>query len=225
VQAVAIAADATDAAQVEASFVAAAAQLGQEPSIVVSTVGGGGVASDGSTRNGGTDIEGSPLTQLAHEEPWETTMRILSVTQFSAHHCCKAAARHMIAGGRGGSIIVVGSVMAEFCHATSSAYTTSKCAIRKLGEIMSRELAPEGIRVNVLQPGHIATANETAYMDEEARVSHGRRIPLGRMGRGDEIGEACAFLCSAGASYITGATLTVDGGYGVALDLQAPPDI
>jgi NAD(P)-dependent dehydrogenase (short-subunit alcohol dehydrogenase family) len=87
------------------------------------------------TRNGGTDMDGKPRTELAHEESWETTLRILSVTQFSAHHCCKAAARHMIAGGRGGSIIVVGSVMAGFCHPSSSAYTTSKCAIRKLGEV------------------------------------------------------------------------------------------
>ena len=125
-------------------------------------------------------MDGRPRTELAHEESWETTMRILSVTQFSAHHCCKAAARHMIAGGRGGSIIVVGSVMADFSHPTSSAYTSSKCAIKKLGEIMSRELAPHGIRVNVVQPGHIATANEKAYMDATARETHGRRIPLGR---------------------------------------------
>jgi NAD(P)-dependent dehydrogenase (short-subunit alcohol dehydrogenase family) len=96
-------------------------------------------------------------------------MRILAVTQFSAHHCCKAAARHMLSAGRGGSIIVVGSVMADFSHPTSSTYTSSKCAVKKLGEVMSRELAPHGIRVNVVQPGHIATANEVAYMDAAAR--------------------------------------------------------
>eukprot|EP01050_Picozoa_sp_SAG11_P015205 SAG11_NODE_1947_length_4015_cov_20.610827_4_plen_275_part_00 len=123
VKAVALTADATNAAQVEASFVEAAAALGHEVNIAVSTVGGGGVAKDGGLRNGGTDMEGLPRSELAHEESWETTSRILAVTQFSAHHCCKAAARHMIAGGRGGSIIVVGSVMADFCHPTSSAYT------------------------------------------------------------------------------------------------------
>ena len=126
VQAVALAADATDVVQVEASFVAAAAALGAEVNVVVSTVGGGGVAPDGGLRNQGADMEGRPRTEHAHEESWETTLRILAVTQFSAHHCCKAAARHMIAGGRGGSIIVVGSIMAEFNHPTSSAYTSSK---------------------------------------------------------------------------------------------------
>jgi NAD(P)-dependent dehydrogenase (short-subunit alcohol dehydrogenase family) len=128
-------------------------------------------------------------------------MRILSVTQFSMHHCCKAAARHMISGGRGGSIIVIGSIMADFSHPTSSSYTSSKCAVRKLGEVMSRELAPHGIRVNVVQPGHIATANEVAYMDAATREVHGRRMPLGRMGTGADIGNAVAFLCSEQASY------------------------
>ena len=73
VRAVALTADATDAAQVEASFAAAVAQLGGEPNVVVSTVGGGGVATDGSTRNGGTDLDGRPRTELAHEESWDTT--------------------------------------------------------------------------------------------------------------------------------------------------------
>jgi NAD(P)-dependent dehydrogenase (short-subunit alcohol dehydrogenase family) len=164
-------------------------------------------------------------------------MRILSVTQFSMHHCVKAGARHMISGGRGGSIIVVGSIMADFSHPSSSTYTSSKCAVKKLGEVMSRELAPHGIRVNVVQPGHIATANEVACMDAatrylaivlaisqlkvtlqcswhpgvnlnqpalhsiSAREVHGRRMPLGRMGTGADIGSAVAFLCSAQASY------------------------
>lgn len=74
--------------------------------------------------------------------------------------------------------------------------------------------------MNTVQPGHIATANEKAGMDEAARREHGKRMPLGRMGTGEDIANAVAFLCSSQASYITGATLTVDGGYQVALDLQ-----
>jgi len=84
----------------------------------------------------------------------QTTMRILRVTQFSQHHCCKAAARHMIAGGRGGSILLIGSIMADFNAPTSASYSSSKCAVKKLGMIMARELAPHGVRVNILQPGH-----------------------------------------------------------------------
>ena len=59
---------------------------------------------------------------------------------------------------------------------------------------MSRELAPHQIRVNVVQPGHIATANERAYMDDAARAKHGSRIPLGAMGEGEDIANAVAFL-------------------------------
>ena len=120
VRTVALTADATNATQVEASFAAAAAQLGTEPNVVVATVGGGGVTPGGGLVNSGTDMDGKTRTEHSHEESWETTMRILAVTQFSAHHCCKVGARHMIAGGRGGAIVVIGSCMAEFSHATSS---------------------------------------------------------------------------------------------------------
>ena len=60
----------------------------------------------------GTDDDGSPLANMAHQEAWETTMRIIAVTQFSQHFCCKAGARHILKGGRGGSIVLIGSIMA-----------------------------------------------------------------------------------------------------------------
>ena len=114
VDCVALTADATDAAQVEASFCAAAAALGAEVNIAVATVGGGGVGPTGKLVNGGTHPDGTKRTELAHEEDWATTLRIVSVTQFSAHHCAKSAARHMLAGGRGGAIVLVGSIMAGY---------------------------------------------------------------------------------------------------------------
>ena len=87
---------------------------------------------------------------------------------------------------------------------------------------MARELAPHGIRVNCVQPGHIATQSECEAMDQAARAEHGKRIPAGRMGSGEDIAAAVTFLCSSSATYITGSTLTVDGGYTVSLDLQSP---
>ena len=114
VDCVALTADATDAAQVEASFCAAAAALGAEVNIAVATVGGGGVGPTGNLVNGGTHPDGTKRTELAHEEDWATTLRIVTVTQFSAHHCAKSAARHMLAGGRGGAIVLVGSIMAGY---------------------------------------------------------------------------------------------------------------
>ena len=123
----------------------------------------------------------------------------------------------------GGAIVLVGSIMADFSAPTSATYSSSKCAVRKLGEVMARELGPLGIRVNVLQPGHRATAVERSagFATGAAERAQGARIPLGRMGTAADIGKAAAFLCSDAAAYVTGATLNVDGGYTVALDLQA----
>ena len=112
VRAIAIPADVTDLASVEALFVQAKAQLGRVD-IAVATVGGGGFV----------DGKLNYANKLpAHEEPWETTLRTLATTQFSAHHTAKVAARSMIAAGEGGRIILVGSIMAEMSAETSSAY-------------------------------------------------------------------------------------------------------
>lgn len=224
VEAVAFAADCTAQAEVDAVFEAAAAALGGEPNIVVSTIGGGGVGTDGTPRNGGHHPDGTPRTQLFHEESWETSMRILSTTQFSQHHCCRAAARHMIKGERGGSLLLIGSIMADFSHPTSATYSSSKCAVRKLGEVLARELAPRSIRVNVLQPGHIRTAAELASGmsdSSEGKRAQEARIPLRRMGTPADVGAAAAFLCSMQAAYITGSTLSVDGGWTVGMDLRS----
>lgn len=228
--AVALTADATAPQEVDAAFAAATAALGAAPNIVVSCVGGGGVSADGQPVNGGTNTDGTKRTEMAHEEDLQTTARIIAVTQLSQHYCAKAAARHMLAGGSdrlrargGGAIVLVGSIMADFSAPTSATYASSKCAVRKLGEVMARELGPLGIRVNVLQPGHMATAVERSagFAAGAAERTQGARIPLGRMGTAADIGKAAAFLCSDAAAYVTGATLNVDGGYTVALDLQA----
>jgi NAD(P)-dependent dehydrogenase (short-subunit alcohol dehydrogenase family) len=210
VRVVAIPADVTDLDAVEKLFAAAKAKMGRID-IAVATVGGGGFV------NGKMNY----ANQLpAHEEPWETTMRTLATTQFSVHHTTKVAARTMIEAGRGGRIVIVGSIMAEMAAETSSAYASSKVAIRKLGEIMAHELAPHRITVNTVQPGHIATAAELAMgMTPLQCELHGKRIPAQRMGRPSDIGNAVGFLVSDEAEYITGTTLDVDGGWKLCLTL------
>jgi NAD(P)-dependent dehydrogenase (short-subunit alcohol dehydrogenase family) len=210
VRVVAIPADVTDVASVEALFVQAKESLGRVD-IAVATVGGGGFV----------DGKLSYANQLpAHEEPWETTLRTITTTQFSAHHTAKVAARSMIAAGEGGRIVLVGSIMAEMAAETSSAYTSSKCAVKKLGEIMAHELAPHRITVNTVQPGHIATAAELAMgMTPLQCELQGKRIPAGRMGKPSDIGTAVGFLVSDEAEYITGTTVDVDGGWKLCLAL------
>jgi NAD(P)-dependent dehydrogenase (short-subunit alcohol dehydrogenase family) len=123
----------------------------------------------------------------------------------------------MLAGGRHGAIVNVGSVNSFLGFPTGSAYVTSKHGLIGLTTSVSAELAPRGIRVNLLCPGFIDTP-----MHHRGRAMIGdalydkllsERVHLRRAGRPEEIAQTIVFLCSDAASYITGATLTPDGGF------------
>jgi NAD(P)-dependent dehydrogenase (short-subunit alcohol dehydrogenase family) len=132
-------------------------------------------------------------------------------------YCSQAAAKHMIAARRGGSIIHVSSVGAFAAQEFAALYCATKAAQVSLARSMALELAPHGIRVNAIAPGDILTeASEHVVSDlKTAGVSgrYRRTTPLGRRGTPEEIGRAVAFLASDEASFVTGTTLVVDGGY------------
>ena len=130
--------------------------------------------------------------------------------------CMKFEAKTMLKGGRGGAIVNIGSVNSFLGFPTGSAYVTSKHGLIGLTTSVSAELAQEGIRVNLVCPGIIDTP-----MHHRARKLLGDEIydkgvlpsvHLRRAGRPEEIARAIVFLCSDEASYITGTTLTPDGG-------------
>ena len=129
----------------------------------------------------------------------------------------QAAARRMVAAGRGGSIVHISSVGAHAAQEFASAYCATKAAQVSLAQSMALELAPHRIRVNAVSPGDIYTpANASIVEDLQQSGSTGRYLrltPLGRRGTPDEIGHAVAFLVSDEASFITGANLLVDGGF------------
>jgi 3-oxoacyl-[acyl-carrier protein] reductase len=113
--------------------------------------------------------------------------------------------------GEGGRIITTGSVAADRTgFAGSSAYSMSKAAVAGLTRGMARDLGPRGITVNVVQPGPTET---DIVSDEAVRERLRPMMALGRMGSGDEVASLVAYLARPEASYITGAALTVDGGY------------
>lgn len=111
----------------------------------------------------------------------------------------------------GGSVVLVGSIADVIGTKGYGVYGATKAAVRSFARTWANELAPRGIRVNVVAPGPTDTAMFAAASDE-VRTTLTALIPLGRMGRADEVASAALFLASDESSFITGASLPVDGG-------------
>jgi NAD(P)-dependent dehydrogenase (short-subunit alcohol dehydrogenase family) len=114
----------------------------------------------------------------------------------------------------GGSIVNISSVLATMGTGNSASYTATKGAVTALTRTVAVELAPEGIRVNVVHPGGVETpmASEILGDDAEARRALLATHPMGRIGEPDEIATGVLYLASDEASFVTGASLVIDGG-------------
>ena len=115
-----------------------------------------------------------------------------------------------------GRIILVSSVGAFVGSAGQANYAAAKAGLVGMARSMAREVASRAITVNVIAPGLVET-DMLAALGEERKSQFEAQVPLGRIGRPDEIAEAIGFLASGGAGYITGAVLPVDGGLGMGL--------
>ena len=125
----------------------------------------------------------------------------------------QAAAKQMVAQGRGGAIINMSSIQATITNGNLLSYAVCKGGVKQLTVSMALALAPHGIRVNAIGPGSIATDMVMQLISsEEARRTVMSRTPMGRLGRPEEIAAVAAFLASDEASYITGETVIADGG-------------
>ncbi len=120
----------------------------------------------------------------------------------------KLVARHMLEHGIRGNIINITSTRAERAYPHDSVYGGMKAGLRRASESIAIELAMHGIRVNNVAPG----ATELERVSDEFYDKLGRKIPLRRVGKTEDIGEAVLWLASDAASYITGTSLRVDGG-------------
>lgn len=132
-------------------------------------------------------------------------------------YCSQAAARQMIGSQQGGSIVNVASVGAYAAQENASIYCATKAAQAMLAKAMAIEMAPYGIRVNCIAPGDILTETSAEAVkevkDSGASGRFLRFTPMGRRGSPGEVANAIAFLVSEEASFISGATLLVDGGF------------
>lgn len=113
-----------------------------------------------------------------------------------------------------GSVINIGSIQSFVALPNSAAYTASKGGVRALTKALAIELSPQGVRVNAIGPGMIATPlNVDARQNPDYMANFAQRIPLGRLGEPADIAGPAVFLASDLARYVTGVTLPVDGGF------------
>ncbi len=113
-----------------------------------------------------------------------------------------------------GTVVNIASIASFVSTATSVSYPVSKAGLKALTQSLAHELAPEGIRVNAVAPGTFATAmTEATRNNPERSARFLTRIPMGRYGEPEELVGPVVFLASSMASYVTGTTLVVDGGY------------
>ena len=155
-----------------------------------------------------------PVTKITLDE-WN---RILDTNLTGAMLCCREVCRHMVAR-KSGTIVIISSTIQFSPAYREAAYRVSKTGLQVFAETAALEMAPLGIRVNTVSPGIIYSEHWSkdtlgpALKDPVVGPQLLRNIPMGRVGKPEDIGETVAFLASNRCPYVTGANFVVDGGF------------
>ncbi|NJC72694.1 SDR family oxidoreductase [Planosporangium thailandense] len=154
---------------------------------------------------------GTGISAKAVDTTYEDWRHVLAVDLDGPFLCAQRAARRMLAAGRGGRIINITSVHEHAPRVGSGAYCAAKGGLGLLTKVMAQELAGDGITVNAVAPGEIATPM-TGNEDVDPRTVRRPGVPVGRPGDANEVAAVVAMLASPAAAYVTGSSYVVDGG-------------
>jgi len=191
-RAVAIEADVTDHAAVARTFDAAEKAFGT----VTILVNNAGIA------HGGRAVEMPP-------EEWR---KVLSTNLDAVFFWAQEAARRLLAAKKQGAIVNIASVLGLAVSKGAVAYAAAKAGVVQVTKALAVELAFKGVRVNAIAPGWFVTEMIDDYLSGEAGAAIKREVPMGRFGNPGDLDGALLLLVSDAGSYITGATIVVDGG-------------
>ena len=149
--------------------------------------------------------------------------RILSVNLTGALLCTQAFSAHMVAEGRGGSIVHVSSVVGSYPQFDGGAYSASKAGLNMMSRTLALELGPRGIRSNVVSPGFVLTpANAVSYSDPAITQARREMVPARRIADPVDLANVILFLASDRSSYVDGQEIQVDGGVTLTAMSRAP---
>jgi glucose 1-dehydrogenase len=147
------------------------------------------------------------------ETPLEVWEEVLAVNLTGPWLGCQAAARQMVGQDGGGRIVNISSVHEDLPMPTNAPYCAAKGGVRMLTRTIAVELAPHGVTANNIAPGAVETPMDAEIKeDPEQYESLLSEIPLGRMGKPEEVAALAVYLASDAAAYVTGSTYVVDGG-------------
>ena len=138
--------------------------------------------------------------------------KTIDISMWGAFYFTRQAALKLVEAGNGGNIVVISSPHAHMPIPGAMAYNMAKAANDQMAKTAACELSGHGIRCNVIHPGWTDTPGERKFFTEETLKEKGAELPFGRLGAPEEIGHGVVFLCNPESRYITGSTLTIDGG-------------